>query len=95
MKKRVVVALGGNALGNSLPEQKIAEADIDKYFNFALKRGFRHTEAIIDLVKAQIHLNDQEKLTQLIKQAEDEFGDNFPIIVANTVYEQAKTERKG
>jgi len=25
MKKRVVVALGGNALGNSLPEQKIAE----------------------------------------------------------------------
>ena len=33
MKKRVVVALGGNALGNSLPEQKIAEADIDKYFN--------------------------------------------------------------
>ena len=24
MKKRVVVALGGNALGNSLPEQKIA-----------------------------------------------------------------------
>ena len=23
MKKRVVVALGGNALGNSLPEQKI------------------------------------------------------------------------
>ena len=24
MRKRVVVALGGNALGNSLPEQKIA-----------------------------------------------------------------------
>ena len=24
MKKRVVVALGGNALGNSLPEQKFA-----------------------------------------------------------------------
>ena len=84
--KHIFIKEQGNAYG---------KADIDKYFNFALKRGFRHTEAIIDLVKAQIHLNDQEKLTQLIKQAEDEFGDNFPIIVANTVYEQAKTERKG
>ena len=38
MKKRVVVALGGNALGNSLPEQKIAVKSTAK--------------TIIDLVEA-------------------------------------------
>lgn len=94
-KRQLLEKLLTEIIPAEFPEQKIAAADIDKYFNFALKLGFRHTEAIIDLVKAQIHLNDQEKLTQLIKQAEDEFGDNFPIIIANTVYEQAKTERKG
>ena len=38
MKKRVVIALGGNALGNTLPEQMIAVKETSK--------------AIVDLIEA-------------------------------------------
>ncbi|MBN6069724.1 hypothetical protein HYE53_00920, partial [Aggregatibacter actinomycetemcomitans] len=69
--------------------------DIEKYFHKALELGFKNIEAITDLVKAQIYLNNQEKLIQLIKQAEKEFGTNFNVVIANTVYAQAKTEKQG
>ena len=41
MKKRVVVALGGNALGNSLPEQKIAvkTPTAPKFMNWNMPLG--------------------------------------------------------
>ncbi|WP_233127128.1 hypothetical protein [Rodentibacter sp. Ppn85] len=41
-------------------------------------------------MKAQIYLNNDRTFEQLIQQANNEIGENFPIVVAHTVYEQAK-----
>ncbi|WP_241008896.1 DUF4123 domain-containing protein [Aggregatibacter actinomycetemcomitans] len=94
-KRRLLEKLQREIIPAEFSEQKIKEPDIERYFNFALDRGFKHTDAITDLVKAQIYLSNQQKLSGLIKQAEDEFGTNFPLAVANAVYTQAKTEKKG
>ncbi|OOF55898.1 hypothetical protein BKK56_05015 [Rodentibacter genomosp. 2] len=68
----------------------ISHQNIEQYFERALQLGFKHNDALIHLVKAQIYLNNDRTFVQLIKQANDEIGENFPIVVAQTVYEQAK-----
>ena len=78
MKKRVVVALGGNALGNSLPEQKIAEADIDKYFNQTLELGFKIEGSITNVVKTLCYLSgDLTKLKRYWLELEKEYGNDL------------------
>ena len=78
MKKRVVVALGGNALGNSLPEQKIAEADIAKYFNLTLELGFKIEGSITNVVKILCYLSgDLTKLKRYWLELEKEYGNDL------------------
>ena len=50
MKKRVVVALGGNALGNSLPEQKIAVKSTAKTI-IDLVEAEKERQAILDAIQ--------------------------------------------
>ena len=39
MKKRIVIALGGNALGNTLPEQMIAVKRTSKAIVYLIEEG--------------------------------------------------------
>ncbi|THA19262.1 DUF4123 domain-containing protein [Rodentibacter pneumotropicus] len=68
----------------------ISHQNIEQHFERALRLGFKHNDALIHLVKAQIYLNNDRTFEQLIQQANNEIGEHFPIVVAQTVYEQAK-----
>lgn len=94
-KHQLLERLQKEIIPQEFGNDKVSPLDIEQYFETTLELGFKHIEAITDLVKAQIYLNDQEKLIKLIKQMENEVGTQFPIVVANTVYEQAKIEKKG
>ncbi|WP_257210265.1 hypothetical protein [Aggregatibacter actinomycetemcomitans] len=80
-KHQLLEKLQKEIIPQEFGNNKISPPEIEKYFEKTLQAGFKHIEAITDLVKAQIYLNNQEKLIQLIKQAENEFGTNLERIL--------------
>ncbi|TCP88144.1 hypothetical protein EDC44_1561, partial [Cricetibacter osteomyelitidis] len=89
-KHRLLKKLQTEIIPAEFTDITILHTDIVHYFEQALQFGFKHDSAIIHLVKAQIYLKNDRTLQQLIAQANEEIGEHFPIIVAQTVYEQAK-----
>lgn len=89
-KHQLLEKLQKEIIPTEFGDSTISYQHTQQYFERALRLGFSHDDAIINLVKAQIYLNNDRTLQQLITEANTEIGENFPIIVAKTIYERAK-----
>ncbi|WP_257210266.1 DUF4123 domain-containing protein [Aggregatibacter actinomycetemcomitans] len=58
-KHQLLEKLQKEIIPQEFGNNKISPPEIEKYFEKTLQAGFKHIEAITDLVKAQIYLNNQ------------------------------------
>lgn len=77
-KRQLLEKLQTEIIPAEFPEQKIAEADIDKYFNQTLELGFKIEGSITNVVKTLCYLSgDLTKLKRYWLELEKEYGNDL------------------
>ena len=77
-KRQLLEKLLTEIIPAEFPEQKIAEADIDKYFNQTLELGFKIEGSITNVVKTLCYLSgDLTKLKRYWLELEKEYGNDL------------------
>ena len=77
-KRQLLEKLQTEIIPAEFPEQKIAEADIDKYFNQTLELGFKIEGSITNVVKTLCYLSgDLTKLKRYWLELEKEYSNDL------------------